>query len=266
MSGKFTFFRSILVLLNAGVIIVYLITCLCPFANTGEDWFLAFPGLVYPLIFFALVFFIVLWFFLKSNWRWVSLIVLLLGVQQIMAAFAFHIPQKFSPEKKPNTLRILQWNLSGWGEASSVGDNDKDYKSAMMDVIKEQNADVLCFEEFYDHIRHYNYEPNISSLINMGYAYHYFVATEYSKNDYESGIAIFSRYAMLDSANYSFNKDSTTGEHLLYTDITVEGKTFRIFATHLQSVHFEGREYRSLSNIKHAHESGLRDSRTIVSK
>jgi endonuclease/exonuclease/phosphatase family metal-dependent hydrolase len=62
------------------------------------------------------------------------------------------------------------------------------------------------------------------------------------------------------------SKKNNRGEHLLYTDIKVEDKTFRIFATHLQSVHFGEKEYESLSNLKHAHESDFSDSRTIVSK
>ena len=265
MPGKFKFFRSLLILLNIGVIIAYLITCLSPFINTGEDWFLALPGLIFPLIFFALVFFIILWIFLKSRWTWVSLIVLLLGFQQIIAAFAFNIPKKFSYDKKPNTLRVLQWNVSGWDEYNSHNNDGKTYLPLMMDLIKKQDADVLCLEEFYDFINPHNFEPNILTIINMGYTYHYFVATEYNKNDYESGVAIFSKYPMIDSASFSFKKNNR-GEHLLYTDIKAEDKTFRIFATHLQSVHFGEKEYESLSNLKHAHESGFSDSRTIVSK
>ena len=56
------------------------------------------------------------------------------------------------------------------------------------------------------------------------------------------------------------------GEHLLYIDIKTDNKIFRIFATHLQSVHFEKSDYQSLRRIKHAQERNLSDSRTIVSK
>ncbi|MGH2563187.1 MAG: endonuclease/exonuclease/phosphatase family protein [Ginsengibacter sp.] len=265
MPGKITVFRSILILLNIGVIIAYLITCLSPFVNTGEDWYLAFPGLVFPLIFFALLCFVIIWIFLKSRWLWISLFVLLLGFQQILAAFAFHIPTNFVQDKKPNTLRVLQWNVSGWGEQNSESANNKDYPNLMMNLVKDQDADVLCFEEFMDFTDENNFEPNIATIIKMGYPYHYFVATEYHKNNFESGIAIFSKYPMIDSASFSFKKDNT-GEHLLYTDIKVEDKAFRIFATHLQSVHFHEKEYESLSNLKHAHRSGFSDSRTIVSK
>ncbi|KAA9040473.1 hypothetical protein FW778_00010 [Ginsengibacter hankyongi] len=266
MPGKTNFFRSILILINIGVIIAYFITCLSPYVNTGEDWYLAFPGLIFPLIFFALVLFIIIWIFLKSKWWWISSLVLLLGFQQIIAAFAFHIPREFSYVKAPNALRVLQWNVSGWGTQNSESHNDKTYKAIMMQIVQEQNADVLCFEEFTDNLDKNNFEPNnISTIENAGYPYHYFVATEYYKKDHATGIAIFSKYPIIDSASFSFNEGSTS-EHLLFTDIKVSDKTFRVFTTHLQSVHFEGKDYRSLNNLKHAHESGLRDSRTIVSK
>ncbi len=262
MAGKSSLFRSILILLNLGVIICYLITCLCPFINTGEDWFLAFPGLIFPLLFFTLAFFIFLWAILKSRWWWISLIVLLIGFQQIITVFGFNYPQKFSSEKKTGVLRVLQWNVSGWDESKKK--DQKSYRPQMMDLIKEQNADVLCLEEFFESKDTIRYEPNISTLEKMGYAYHYFIPSKQYRH-YFSGIAIFSKYPMIDSANFSFKEDNT-GEHLIYTDIKVADKNFRIFATHLQSVHFDPSDYQSLSRLKHAEETNLRDSRTIVSK
>lgn len=264
MAGKTNFVRSILILLNIGIIILYLITCLSPFVNTGEDWYLAFPGLIFPLIFFALLFFIIMWLILKSKWWLVSLIVLLLGFQQIFSAFAFNIPKEFSLVKKPNTIRILQWNVEGFHEYRNEDDGQKDF-AKMMDLIKTQNADVLCFEEYFDLTNENNFRPNSNVIINMGYSYHYFIASEYSKNDYESGIAIFSKYPMIDSANYSF-EENDKGEHLLYADIKVNEKTFRVFATHLQSVHFKGKDYANIRRITRAGKPSLSDSRDIVSK
>lgn len=265
MPHKISFFRSILILLNTGVIIAYLITCLSTYVNTGEDWILAFPGLVFPLVFFMLCFFILLWIFLRSRWWLVSLIVLLLGFQQIFSAFAFNIPEAFSYVKKPNTLRVFQWNISGWGNQNSESNNDKSYKAIMMNIVKEQHADVLCFEEFSEDLDKNNIELNISAIKNMGYAYHYFVATDYYENEFETGIAIFSKYPMTDSASFSF-QNNNEGEHLIYADINVNNKIFRVFATHLQSVHFVRKDYNSLSKLKHIHETDLKDSRRIISK
>src|SRR5664279_4660632 len=212
MTGRPSLFRSILILSNLGVIIAYLIACIAPFTTTREVWILAFPGLVFPLIIFALLFFIILWVILKSKWWWISLLVLLLGFQQIMAVFAFNVPKKFSYDKKPNTLRVLQWNVSSWDE-NGKRNSGKSYQPLMMELIQKQNADVLCFEEYFDPITVRDFEPNIVTIANMGYPYHYFVATAYYKMDYEAGIVIFSKYPMIDSANYSFSIDNK-GEHL----------------------------------------------------
>ncbi len=262
MAGRPSFFRGILILLNVVVIIAYLITCLAPFVNTAEDWILAFPGLVFPLIFFALVFFIILWAILRSKWWWISFIVLLLGSQQILTVFAFNLPKQFSYQKKANTLRVLQWNVSGW---DSERHNTNTTLPEMIELIKKQNADVLCFEEFFEPAAGSKLKSNIAIFGSLGYAYHYFIPSVNYDNDYTSGIGIFSKYPMIDSAKFGFNRENT-GEHLLYTDIKVADKIFRIFATHLQSVHFAGREYESLNKLKRVQKSGLKDSRTIVSK
>jgi endonuclease/exonuclease/phosphatase family metal-dependent hydrolase len=265
MYRKPTLFRSILILLNIGTIVAYLTTCLVPFTNTGENWILAFPGLVFPLVLFALVCFIILWVILKSKWWLISLIVLVLGFQQIAHVFAFNLPKTFTYAKAPNTLRVLQWNVSSWDENNKKENTGTSYRPLMLDLVKQQNADILCFEEFFESKDTKYFKPNISEIINMGYPYHYFVPSENYENDYQSGIAIFSKYPMIDSANFSFKRDNR-GEHLLYTDIKVNDKIFRVFATHLQSVHFDESDYQSLSRLKRAREANISDSRTIVSK
>jgi len=264
MPRKTNLFKSIFVLLNIGTILLYLMACLCPFVNTSQDWYLAFPGLIFPLIFFALLVFIIVWMIAKSKWWIVSAIVLLLGVQQIVTAFAFNIPKDFSATKKPNTLRVIQWNVESFHEYDDQRSDQTDF-AKMMNLIKTQNADVLCFEEYFDLINERKFRPNATTITNLGYPYHYFVSSDYSKNDFETGIAIFSKYPIVDTANYSLQEDKR-GEHLLYADIKVNDKTFRIFSTHLQSVHFEGKDYANLSRITRARRPSLSDSRDILSK
>ena len=268
--------KSILLFFNFGTIIAYLSVCFVPFINTGKYWFFAFPGLVFPLIFFALICYIILWAFLRSKWFYVSLIVMLLGIQQIITVFSFHLPKNFSADKPPNTLRVLQWNVSSWDETHKVFNQTKksdNYRSAMMSLVKARNADVLCFEEFFESSDTNYFTPNISTIVGMGFPYYYFVPTADYKNDFRSGIAIFSRYPMIDSAKFNFKRNemerqdkNDIGEHLIYTDIKVGDSIFRIYATHLQSVHFDQADYVSLSRLKRARDPGFSDSRTIVSK
>ncbi len=266
MAGnKLNFLKSFFVFINLCVIACYLIVCILPYINTGKYWYLALTGLLFPLIVFALLFFIMIWAFAKSKWLWVSLIVLLLGTQQILAVFGFHRSKKFETAKGENTLRIIQWNVTSWGQYNNKTKHEISYRLLMLGLVEIQNADVLCFQEFFEP-RNSKYKPkNIPAIIKMGYPYHYFVPSIDWEKKFESGIAIFSKYPILDSAKFEYAKNSYA-EHLIYADIKVKGKIFRILTTHLQSVRFEAEEYQSLSELKHSNKEGLRDSRTIVAK
>ena len=143
MKVKFILLRRVLISLNLVVIIVYLTSCILPFINTGENPLLAFPGLVFPFIFFSLVCFIIVDFFLKLKWWWISLIVLLLGFQQIITVFAFNIPKEFSYEKPPHVLRVLQWNVTSFDEGSKKENEGNSFRILMLELVKDQNADLL---------------------------------------------------------------------------------------------------------------------------
>lgn len=257
--------KGIFIFINVCIITLYLLVCIIPYINTAKYWYIAITGLIFPLLFFGLIFFIIVWALVRSRWCWVSIIVLLLGMQQIVATFGFHFPKEFDALKKENTLRVLQWNVRGWDEGGKDGNDGTTYRPLMLDLIKKQQADVLCFEEFLEPSKASGYDSNTTAFVKMGYPYFYFVPTETFPNGYSNGVAIFSKYAIADSANFSYGEDASA-EHFLYTDIKVQQKTFRIMATHLQSVRFKAEEYQSLSKIKHRNKEGLKDSRTIVSK
>ncbi len=258
-------FRSIFLLINIGIIIIYLLVCLVPFIDTGKYWFIAFPGLAFPLIFFALFCFIIFWAILKSKWFWVSLIAMLLGTQQILAVFAFNFPQHFSEVKQPNSLRIFHWNVEGWDNYYEHLKEGSSYYPQMMKVIKSQNADILCFEEYADEKDMTDSNSTASTIRKMGYPYYLFAETGSDPHSNSNGVIIFSKYPILNSDTINYGKD-TKAEHLVYIDIKRGEKTLRIFTTHLQSVRFEHSDYESLSKLKHAKDPGYRDSRTIVSK
>lgn len=259
-------YRKILVLLNILVIIAYLLVCLVPFVDTGTNWFVALPGLGFPLIFFALLFFLILWVILKSKWLWVSVIALLFGVQQIVAVFSFHFKREFSSNKNPNSLRIFHWNLESWGkDFDKINNGERSFKPYMMDIIGGEDADILCFEEYSDLENVKDSSSNASALANIGYPYYFVKPTEKASGDLTRGVAIFSKYPIIDSGSFSYGRH-TQAEHLIYIDVSRGIDTFRIFTTHLQSVRFEQADFQSLSRLKRARDPGYADSRDLISK
>ncbi len=233
-------YQKVLIFLNVCVVVAYLMVCLVPFVNTGVNWFFAVPGIIFPILIFVLLFFIILWIILKSKFVWVSVITVILGTQQILAVFSFHLPSKFSAERKPNMLRVLQWNVMGWdqgNERTNIERGGHALRPLMMDVVNTQNADVLCFEEFFESGDTVIFKSNITTITAMGFPFHYFVPVQNENSENRSGIAIFSKKPIVDTASFNLNRDKK-GEHLIYADIKVDDKTFRVFATHLIPIKF----------------------------
>ncbi|MDP4284422.1 MAG: endonuclease/exonuclease/phosphatase family protein [Bacteroidota bacterium] len=265
MTGKISLFRRILIAVNSIVILAYLITCLVPFVNTGENWIMAFPGLIFPFLVSGLIIFIIILIFLKSKWGWISLVALLMGFQQILVVFSFNLPKTFKQDKKPNTLRVIQWNVTSWDEGNKKAFGGNSFRLPMLELVKKQNADILCFEEFFEPKDTGYFKPNISAIIQMGFPYYYFVRLSTDEDEHQTGTAIFSRYPIIDSSSFSY-KRNYTGEHLLYIDIKIKDKIFRIFATHLQPVYFDESEYHISNWMNSAKETDFGYTSSLLTR
>lgn len=261
-------YQKILIGFNICFIIAYLLACLVPFVDTGANWLIAVSGIIFPILFFVLLAFTIVWIFLKSKMVWVCIITILLGLQQISAVFSFHFPQKFSSAKQSNTLRVLQWNVMGWnqgGERSMIENGGHALRPLMMDAVQSQDADVLCFEEFFESDDTSVLGSNIMAISKMGFPFYFFVRAENEHSDNKSGVAIFSRYPIVDTARFSLNRNKK-GEHLIYADIKVKDKTFRIFVTHLIPIKFADWENRRQINKELYGDAGGSTYKRIFSK
>ncbi|MEO8823872.1 MAG: endonuclease/exonuclease/phosphatase family protein [Ginsengibacter sp.] len=261
-------YQKILIFFNICFVIAYLLVGLVPFVDTGINWMVAVPGIIFPIILFVLLAFTMVWAFLKSRMVWVCVITILLGLQQILAVFSFHLPGKFSSAKQPNTLRVMQWNVMGWDqdeESSNIESGGHALRPLMMYEVQSLNADVLCFEEFYESIDTSAFGSNITTISKMGFPFHYFIRSADEHDDNPSGVAIFSKYPMIDTASFSLNLNKK-GEHLIYADIKVKDKTFRIFATHLVPIKFADWENRRQINNEFYGDAGGSSYKRIFSK
>lgn len=233
-------YKKILIFLNICFVVAYLFVCLVPFVNTSVNWYFAVPGIIFPILFFVLLAFIILWIILKSKLLWVTIIAVLLGFQQIAAVFSFHLPSDFSDQKQPNTLRVLQWNVMAFDqpdEQNMVENGFHSMRPQIMDVINEQKADVICLEEFFESKDTSIFHSNISLIGNMGYPYHYFVFSKKEQESDKSGEAIFSKYPIIDTASFDFSGNKK-GQHLIYADLKLKDKIFRVFVTHLIPINY----------------------------
>jgi endonuclease/exonuclease/phosphatase family metal-dependent hydrolase len=131
----------------------------------------------------------------------------------------------------------------------------------MMELLKQQNADILCLQEFHTSTRP-SYYDNISYVTKeLNYPYHYFSWDEDGTGQFYSSI-IFSRLPMVHTGLIRYPVPSLP-EVLLHADIKFGGDTVRIFTSHLQSVQFKKLDYERIDRIRNYEDSVLSNSKDI---
>jgi endonuclease/exonuclease/phosphatase family metal-dependent hydrolase len=265
--AKFT--RRLFIILNILAAIFFLLACINMFIDPGEWWFIAILGLFFPFMIVVHLFFIIGWLFARSRWALLSVISLIIGYSNISALVGTTYNSEYSAVKKPYTVRVLSWNVHQFG----FFENPKKgviLRRQMLDYIKEQNADILCLQEFVkDRLPGKKLVTVFELMKEIGYPYS-FVSEDYiqDKGEYTMGVAIFSKHPIIDSFRIRYKGDisSMSAESLLAADIAIDGKPLRIFTTHLQSNRIAQEEYVHVSSRRGDKDSVLIASKSIAKK
>lgn len=266
MASKFRLFtKRFFIYANIAVVIAFLLACLVPYLNPRHWWFISFLGLAFPFLLILVLFFLVGWLVLsKKRIAIISGVAILLGIKSIGFFLAFHFSSSFVPKKEPGTFRVATWNVARFIELKRNTNKGSQTRLKMFDLIKEQDADILCLQEFHTSTNP-EYYNNIEAVQkDLGYPYFYFSFDTDGDRHYYSSI-IFSRYPIVDTGIVRYPRP-TIPDALIHADINIKSDTIRIYTTHLQSLQFGKQDYQRINNIKNAEDSMLSNSRNILSK
>jgi endonuclease/exonuclease/phosphatase family metal-dependent hydrolase len=266
MASKFRVFtKRFFIYSNITVVFFFLLSCLVPYLNPQKWWFISFLGLAFPFLLIVVLFFLVGWLIIaKPRLALISGIALLLGFKSISVFFAFHRSGNFNYKKEPNTLRIVTWNVARFIELKRNTNKGSQTRLKMMELIKQQDADVVCLQEFHTSIDSAYYDNITPIQKDLGYPYFYFsFDTDGDKHFYSS--IIFSRYPIIDTGLIRYPRP-TLPDALIHADIKVNNDTVRIYTTHLQSLQFGKQDYERIEKITNAEDGELSNSRSILSK
>ena len=258
------FTKIIFLVVNIFVAVVFLLACLAPYLDPKNWWPISLIGLAFAFLIISLIAFIFFWLIFKPRYVFISLIPLIIGWKSISVFFAFHIPEKFDYEKPKDVLRVVQWNVARFIEWKKNNNKGSQTRLKMMDLIKEQNADVLCFQEFFTSTDPVYYNNLNYVMKELGYPYYFYSRDNDGPLQY-MGQAIFSRYPIIDSSLLRFPKPGMP-EAFIHADIIVNKDTIRIYTTHLQSVQFRKQDFESIEKIKNTDDGMVENSRNIFSK
>lgn len=265
MAVSFTrFARRAFLLIHIVAAVLFLLACFGPYLSSHTWWPISFLGLVFGGLLLVQVFFILFWIIFYPRYALISIAVLLIGYKAVSVFIAVRPLPDFVAQKKPGHLRVMHWNVARFIELHRNDNRGSRTRAKMMDLIKRQNADVLCMQEFYYSTDSNNYNNLTYIQKELGYPYAYLGGKDDGDKQWY-GQAIFSRYPIVDSATLFFPKPTIT-EALIHADVVFGGDTVRFLTTHLQSVQFKKEDYQNIEEIKHQEDSILQNSRNIFSK
>ena len=264
--------RRLFIVTNIVAVTLFLLACCNIFLHPGRWWLIAILGLFFPLLLVMVIGCFVSSLFFPSCRRWaiVSGIALILGWPNVHSLLAFHPGNKEEKARQPRSLRILTWNVRSFDEFITKKRNASGNRQRMLDFIGDQDADVLCLQEFYVSRGQKGQLSNVAFIQQQLHFPYYVFSHDYGRADgpSEAGVIIFSKYPILDSAirHYAKPDGLRAAESLISADLLAGGDTVRIFTTHLQSVLFHNKDFHDIEIIKNVDDSILDAGKSIAKK
>jgi endonuclease/exonuclease/phosphatase family metal-dependent hydrolase len=152
----------------------------------------------------------------------------------------------FNASEKEEELKILTYNAKVFNLYNLKG-RDTVSVGKMLDWIRTQDADVLCFQEFYNDpdSRHFNTVEKITKI----HDFQYFSSPIYvSQSGGEFGPIIFSRYPIINKGVLDFNTESQN--NVIFADLKIGSDTVRIYNMHLHSMHINEEKFINSINLQ----------------
>ena len=235
------FLSSLIFITNGLFAIALLLSYYAENVNPNTFWPIAFLGLGLPYLFIINIFFTLGWMLVGNKRLVLSLIVLILGYQSLPKIVQINSVKPLSEESlKVMTHNVRLFDLYLWQK-------DRSTRNEIFNLIREEDSDVLCLQEFYfSEDKNYEFKTLDSLLTYPGNKY---VHDEYSyvKGPNKWGIATFSRYPIVGKGIVSFEE----GDHniCIYTDIKTPKEIIRVYNFHLASIRLEKVDYKTIDDV-----------------
>jgi endonuclease/exonuclease/phosphatase family metal-dependent hydrolase len=256
--------KRLFYILNIIALVGLVSSCLACYISPVIFWPLSFLGLAFPIVVIVVFIFLLIWAIARHKLFWVNLTAIALSWPFIRTVVSVH---PTTGEEKG--IRIMSYNVKNFDLYNWSG--NKQTRSKMMTLIRQENPDIMCFQEYYSDDDEYRNTDYIKD--SLGYKYHY-IRTTYDKwfkntekmkwQHLQWGIAIFSRFPIADTGLVSFG--NVSGNQCMYADIKVEGKLLRVYNTHLQSIHLGYDDYDTIEELSENQSTNWRRLKNILRK
>lgn len=237
-------FKWLMLSLNLLAAIPLFLSYCAGFIPPSSTGWLVFCGISFPYILFLNFFFVIFWLFIRYPYCLISLSIILLNVNTIDKCFQFK--GRKAVENCHNAVKVMSYNaqLFGLYKDENMEARIKE-KNQILEYFSEERPDILCLQEYFwdkSESLHFHTTDTILQILELdeqeSHCYQYF--TDTSRHKYFYGLAIFSKYRIIDAAPVL---DDGTSNAIIYVDIKYKGDTLRVYNLHLTSLHFDQNDY-----------------------
>ncbi|RVU01253.1 endonuclease [Mucilaginibacter limnophilus] len=255
---KINFLERFLLWTNYLLCAALLISYLAPVVNPEKFWPLAFFGLAYPPILLLNMLAILYWVLRRKIYFFLSLVTILAGYHVLFNNIGF----RFSSSKaNPEAIRIMTYNAHSFKPYGY--NNDIATKQQMLQLVDDQQPDIISFQEFFTKKRgEYALLDSMKKIMKSSY---YYFKPFHSSSAEEIGMAIFSKFPIENTGLIKLT-DHISDNQCLFVDVKRNGKLFRIYNVHLQSIRFGPEDYKYLDTVSQKGKTNYASSRRLGSK
>lgn len=243
LPGMKKIIKTVWLFICVWAILAYVVSSLSSFIPPLSFSFISLFAIGYPYILATFILCTIIAFFTLRKFAYLMLIILPVGYFNFATTFSLHKEIPWQSQKDSSTLRIMTWNVQSFANYLRRKVTNAAYvttKNEMLEVVKTYNPDVICFQEYRNVENSKKRAPVKRQLDSLGYKY------SFCSNDrgdrkprnpkvrIETGVAIYSKLPLLDSARMILNYSGKI-ENFIYADVLFHNKPVRIFTAHLQS-------------------------------
>jgi endonuclease/exonuclease/phosphatase family metal-dependent hydrolase len=142
---------------------------------------------------------------------------------------SFHIPEKADPGE----FSVMSYNVKVFNVYNARMRQEHQHEE-MFNWLNNADVDIICFQEFFNDPHSADF--NTVNRIGQGKKYNvYNQPIYYSDRGTQFGLAIFSKYKIIDKGNITFK--NATQNQVIFADLLIGVDTVRVYNLHLQSMH-----------------------------
>ncbi|AEI51651.1 Endonuclease/exonuclease/phosphatase [Runella slithyformis DSM 19594] len=200
------------------------------FAFTGH-WLAGFIMMSLPLLLILHTLLFCAWLIFNPKRSWLSGLALLLSFPFWARTLGWG-PANDEETTPGKEIKVMSYNVMSFDMQSYLVDDQKENTYKLIEWAKKEDADVKCFQEFFNH-RDRKELQTFSQFKKQGYPYYVSLRSqEDARKDYSNGLAILSKYPIVQHEALEFNNQNG----IIYADIKINEDTVRFISVHLRSM------------------------------